>query len=295
MDVITATIGSVRVGRANGRRIAEAGPWGLRLPPTPLVGFHVMLSGEGWLITRGEPPCPLRAGDIIFVNAGAEHGLARVPCTLAELPPITMGDLPPPRAPVDFEFLCGMYPLQDGKAPGILRRLPPVVAFTPDYARHPELRTVVDMLSADYAQVQPGSGAARAALIDLIIVHILRHLQDRWPLAGDPGIAEALRGIHEHPERPWTLERLSGLAGMSRSAFTRRFRAMTGASPMAYLTDWRLGSGARLLRETAEPLTVVARRAGYSTPFAFTAAFRRKYGMPPGRYREHYRIPVNAG
>jgi hypothetical protein len=29
----------------------------------------------------------------------------------------------------------------------------------------------------------------------------------------------------------------------------------------------------------------VARRSGYATPFAFTHAFRRKYGVPPGRYR----------
>jgi AraC-like DNA-binding protein len=92
-------------------------------------------------------------------------------------------------------------------------------------------------------------------------------------------------GIHEHPARPWTVQQLSDLAGMSRSAFTRRFREATGTPPMAYLTDWRLTSGARLLHETDEPLTTVARRTGYSTPFAFTAAFRRKYGVPPGRYR----------
>ncbi len=285
VDLITAAIGSVRVGRANGRRIAEAGPYGLRLPPTPLLGFHVMLSGEGWLITESAAPVQLCHGDIVFVTAGAEHGIARVPCTLAELPLAAMAGLAPPPAPVDFEFLCGMYPLPNGRLPVVLRQLPEVIAFTPDYQRDPQLRVVVDMLSADYTRAEPGSGATRAALIDLVIVHILRHLQDRWPLTGEPDIAEVLRSIHEQPARQWTVKQLSDLAGMSRSAFTRRFRAVTGMPPMAYLTDWRLAFGARLLRDTTQPLTAVARRTGYSTPFAFTAAFRRKYGVPPGRYR----------
>jgi AraC-like DNA-binding protein len=56
-------------------------------------------------------------------------------------------------------------------------------------------------------------------------------------------------------------------------------------NPMAYLTDWRLRSGARLLRQSDQPLTAVARRVGYSSPFAFATAFRRSYGVPPGRYR----------
>jgi AraC-like DNA-binding protein len=123
-----------------------------------------------------------------------------------------------------------------------------------------------------------------------MVVHILRHLQERGghdlaPLPVERGIADALRGIHEQPERPWTVQQLSTVAGMSRSTFIRRFRATMGTSPMAYLTDWRLTSAAGFLVETTAPLTTVARRSGYATPFAFTHAFRRKYGVPPGRYR----------
>jgi AraC-like DNA-binding protein len=54
---------------------------------------------------------------------------------------------------------------------------------------------------------------------------------------------------------------------------------------MAYLTDWRLSTGARLLRQTGTPLAGIARRVGYATEFGFAAAFRRRYGVPPGRFR----------
>jgi AraC-like DNA-binding protein len=293
VDLISEAVATVAVGRADGRRIAESGPSGLRLPALPVLGFHVLLAGAGWLITADGPPVALREGDVVFVAAGAEHGIARVPCRLAELPPAELAEVPPPPAPVDFEFLCGTYPLPQGRRPAVLRHLPEVVACTPDYERHPQLRAVVELLRADYTNPQAGSDAARGALIDLIIVHILRLLQDRWPLTGDPGIAAALRDMHARPAQPWTVQQLSAVAGMSRSVFTRRFREVTGAAPIAYLTDRRLATGAQLLRETSAPLTTVARRAGYATPFAFTTAFRRKFGVPPGRYRESVRARVS--
>jgi AraC-like DNA-binding protein len=286
--MITAAITSVRIGRARGRRVAESGASGLRFPASPSVGFHVMLSGEGWLITQDAEPAPVRPGDIVFTAAGAEHGIAQLPCRLAALPQAVMADMPPPPVPVDFEFLCGAYHVEPAQLPQFLRHLPSVFAFTPDYERYPQLGAVVEMLRADFTDPGPGSDANRAALIDLMIVHILRHLQERgesWPLTDEPGVTEALREIHDRPQRPWSVQQLSEVAGMSRTAFTRRFTAAVGMPPMSYLIDWRLTAGARLLQQSDAPLSAIARKVGYSTEFAFAAAFRRKYSVAPGRYR----------
>ncbi|WP_329061573.1 helix-turn-helix domain-containing protein [Amycolatopsis sp. NBC_01480] len=73
------------------------------------------------------------------------------------------------------------------------------------------------------------------------------------PGTADPAIAAALRQIHEHPEHAWTVA--------------------------------RLGRGARLLRETDASLAI-ARQVGYSTEFALSSAFRREYGVAPGRFRQ---------
>lgn len=35
-----------------------------------------------------------------------------------------------------------------------------------------------------------------------------------------------------------------------------------------------------------EPLATIARQVGYSTEFAFGVAFRREYGISPGRFRD---------
>ncbi|MFD0576593.1 helix-turn-helix domain-containing protein [Dactylosporangium darangshiense] len=72
---------------------------------------------------------------------------------------------------------------------------------------------------------------------------------------------------------------------MSRAPFARRFTALTGRAPLSYLTWWRMTLAARLLRDSDAPLRVVAQRVGYASEFAFAAAFKRRFGIAPGRFR----------
>lgn len=49
-------------------------------------GFHLVLSGEAWLITPDGPCRRLAPGDVVFSPAGGEHGLSHAPATLHQLP-----------------------------------------------------------------------------------------------------------------------------------------------------------------------------------------------------------------
>jgi AraC-like DNA-binding protein len=298
MDLISEVIRSVRVGSAGARLIRQPPSAGLRFAAFDGSGFHIITRGTCWLIGPGEP-VSLRPGDIVLTSSGAEHGLSQVPRALRDLPLVEPGAHPPVPEPAAFEFLCGAYRLDHGHAPQYLRTLPDLIALSPDYDHHPELRSVIDLLSADVSVVQPGSGATRRALLDLILVQALRqwHEQDTaagWPGVAHPGIAAALREMHENPHRPWTVGRLSEVAGMPRTAFSRLFTTAVGRPPMSYLTGWRLGRAARLLRETDASLANIAPQVGYSTEFSFSAAFRREYGVSPGRFRSAPPTPAAA-
>ncbi len=76
------------------------------------------------------------------------------------------------------------------------------------------------------------------------------------------------------------------------AVFARRFIALTGR-PLTYLSLWRMTIAARLLRESDAPLSAVAKQIGYAWEFAFANAFKREYGIAPGRYRRQ-RPPVPA-
>ncbi|WP_239151819.1 AraC family transcriptional regulator [Virgisporangium aliadipatigenens] len=289
MDVISEAIGAIHAGRPSASSVRESGAWGMRLPAIEGMGFHVVLHGTGWLITAADQPVRLRAGDVVLVPHGTQHGLSHTAASeIGGLPPLRLPARRRGSEPTAFEVVLGCYRLDRGQVHRFLRDLPPVIAISPDYDRHPEMRAVIELLTMDVSGSGPGTSVTRPALIDLMLVHALRHGQRQsliGPEAIDPGIAAALSQIHTNPQRPWTVQQLGEVAGMSRTAFKRQFTGLLGKPPMTYLIDWRLTHGARVLRETTEPLATIARQVGYSSEYAFANAFRRKFGIAPGRFR----------
>ncbi|RAS58067.1 AraC-like DNA-binding protein [Lentzea atacamensis] len=167
-------------------------------------------------------------------------------------------------------LVCGAYRLDRGHAHPFLRTLPEVLHLRSRPGRHPALRAAVDLLGADVTEAKPGAGAALPALLDLLLVYLLRAWLDeesaRRPGAGwcaaftDPVVATALSNVHQNPAPRWTVTELAGKAGLSKTAFARRFTALVGQAPMSYLTWWRLSTGARLLLDGDDTLASVARK-----------------------------------
>jgi AraC-like DNA-binding protein len=75
--------------------------------------------------------------------------------------------------------------------------------------------------------------------------------------------------------------------GTPRATLSRRFAALTGQSPMAYLTTWRMAVAARMLRDSDSTLRQIAQEVGYDSEFAFARTFKRTTGQAPGQYRKH--------
>ena len=289
MDVVSEAIGSVRIGRAEACWVTGADAWGLRYPGYPVSGFHILIRGGGWLITPADPPRALAPGDVVFTAAGAPHGLSHQPVELESLPVAVLGGADPGVEDADAVFLCGAYWLAHGSSHPYLRSLPGVMAISPDYDRNRHLRALIDLLDVEVSGAAPGGEVSRPALLDLVLTHVLREWLVQHPAedgVGDPAIAAVVRLIRARPEEPWTVQRLSEEAGLPRREFTRRFAEATGRPLRTYLTEFRLARGAQLLRESDVPLAAIARRVGYSTEFAFGGAFRREYGISPGRFRK---------
>jgi AraC-like DNA-binding protein len=154
---------------------------------------------------------------------------------------------------------------------------------------------------------RPGGEAVLELMSKAMFVDVLRRYVDTLPseqtgwLAGmrDPGIGRALARMHERPAEPWTLERLAEETAMSRSVFHERFVHFVGQPPMQYLTRWRMQVAAGLLRETQAKLVEVALEVGYESEAAFSRAFRRLVGAPPGAWRRRpskgpYDVPHEA-
>ena len=307
MDVLSDAVLTMRTGRAHSARVRHPRSFGRRFPPVDAAGFHVVLQGTCWLVPAGGEPFAAGAGDVVFLPRGCGHGLAAGPDTplvdgtaaLTEIRPEPAG------APARDEMvlLCGAYFMERSRAHPLLDELPEIVHLPARGGRHPGLRAAVDLLDAELEQQRPGADAMLPALLDVLLLHVLRAwFAERPPAEGgwaaalnDQGIAAALRAMHGDPGRPWTVAELGARAGLSRSAFARRFAALVGMAPLAYLTWWRMALAARLLRDSDAPLATVARRVGYGSEFSFAHAFKREFGTAPGAFRRKDRVIPSAG
>jgi AraC-like DNA-binding protein len=313
MDVVSDAISAVRIGQPSSNRLRVAGSWCTRIPRYEGAGFHVVLVGTCWLLPDGGAPVALGTGDTVLLPHGTGHVIADSPVDAATaaraLPLDPAFDGRPPRrraasgptpaggteAGTEVEVLCGKYRFDRSHVHPLMAELPQVVHLPHRVGSHPELRAAIDLLGSELAAPRPGGCVAVPSLLDLLFVYMVRSWMAEasagvWPAAlGDPVVSAALRALHSEPAAPWTNERLAADAGVSRATLARRFTALVGRAPMAYLTWWRLTLAATQLRDTPHALAAIARTVGYSSPYALSHAFAREFGTTPGRYREHAR------
>jgi AraC-like DNA-binding protein len=144
---------------------------------------------------------------------------------------------------------------------------------------------------------EPGQEAVLDRLLDLLVIAAVRTWLARpgsaapaWYRAyGDPAVGRALRLLQDNPAHAWTVAGLARETGLSRAALARRFTALVGRPPMAFLTSWRLALAADLLLEPGATVGSVAAQVGYGTPFALSTAFKRVRGMSPLEHRRSAR------
>lgn len=147
---------------------------------------------------------------------------------------------------------------------------------------------------ADEARVlKPGGEEIITRLADILVIQVIRAWIMETPAAKtgwlgalqDPQIGHAPLCIHRDPGRAWSITSLASEVAMSRSAFAARFTDLVGEPPMHYVTRWQMYLALTWLKEEEAPLVDVAERLGYQSEAAFSRAFKRHIGVPPGAAR----------
>ena len=104
--------------------------------------------------------------------------------------------------------------------------------------------------------------------------------------AESPVLREAVRLLTEHLDRPPGINRIAQLTGVSRATLDRLFLRELGRPPHAELLRRRLTTARELLRDTDLPAAEISAQCGFCNPAAFSAAFARAEGLPPGKWRK---------
>ncbi|MFD7340287.1 cupin domain-containing protein [Streptomyces violascens] len=303
MDLLSDHLVRARAtGAVFARTVAEP-PWGLRLGGSIQLSVHTVVRGRGYLWL--DTPCStveLIPGSVTLVRGGVNHYIGHEPGAECLEPEefrarhAHAGPADNPRATV---FLCGAYRFSGDVGGGLLDALPQIVTLSA--ADDDPLREVITLLSRELVRAEPAQQIVLDRLLDLLLVLAIRSefrrgaTAPRWyRAAADPRLGPALQAMHENAAHPWTVPELAEISGLSRAAFARVFREALGQAPVQYLTEWRMTLARDHLRADDLSLAQIADKVGYSSPFAFAAAFRRHHGDPPGTWRHRERVAADA-
>ena len=101
-------------------------------------------------------------------------------------------------------------------------------------------------------------------------------------------LAPLLEWMQEHLDEPHSVSTLAKRAMMSERTFARRFRAITGTTPHAWLLRQRVLLAQRLLETGERSVEEVARRSGFGTAAMLRHHFVRERGTSPAAYAKTF-------
>jgi AraC-like DNA-binding protein len=319
VDLLSDVLRAVRLTGALFFLVDAGSPWEAHVPDggalapavlpqaQHLISYHVVTHGACWGALHGARPLRLEAGDVLVLPHGDPYFIATGPTPesgldvdrdLAFFRQKAAGRLPfrvrYGKGRERLHLVCGFLGCDLRPFNPLLATLPRLLRVRRAYGPpRDRLTRLVDLTLDEARAPRAGGDAVRIRLSELLFVEVVRrHLatlagaRTGW-LAGlrDPMVGRALALLHQRPAHPWSLPRLAGDAGASRSALAERFTHLVGLPPMQYLARWRVQVAARLLSDGEAKVSTVAREVGYDSEAAFSRTFKKIAGVPPAAWR----------
>jgi AraC-like DNA-binding protein len=263
----------------------------------------VLLQGSGWvqLDASDGPPIRLLAGDHLVATRGAGHRVSRSPSDFTKPVDELLSDSTwQPNTSADATvMLYAQFQLERLMVNPLDIGLPDIVHL--NHRRDKELASCLPLLDlvqstcreATYAWQPTINRLAEIVLMNTLVVKLRGDIQSETASGEhrlmraitDAVVGPVLKSLADKPEDPWTVPMMAGMANISRSAFSVRFRDLVGLPPLQYLTKIRMQKACHLLREENLEITRIATGVGYESPVSFSSAFKRWTGLSPTEYR----------
>ena len=240
----------------------------------------------------------LRGGDLIVFPRDIKHYISssqapgKIPDVLSP-PSAAEGDRPA------TSLICGYFDFDSPLANPILDAMPDVVHIkNEDPAKTSMLDSILRFITQETENAQAGADVIVDRLSEVLFIHVIRaYIQQSGVSTGllaalsDIKLGPVIQSIHQNPGYKWSVDNLAEKATMSRSAFANHFQAVTGITPMQYVTNWRMQTAFERLRTGKESVAWIAEHSGYQTEASFRKAFKKQMGMAPGAIRKD-RLPL---
>lgn len=276
-----------------------AGDWSFDFPAHDGIKFTAVIRGSCWGIAEGlEQPIRFEEGDCFLLNSERRFILSSDPQLPAEggeriLEAVSRDGIAVHNGGGEVFLISGRFAFDGDHAAVLFEALPAVINIPKASSQAGVLRWLLDQWASELRDPQPGGALMSTHLAHLMLVQVLRlylqsanELPKGWFLAlTDRQISLAVAALHAEPSRTWSLEELARIAGVSRTVFAQRFKALVGNTAMDYLARWRMLMAANRLRTGSDNVSTIAFSLGYESESSFSTAFKRIMAATPSQYR----------
>lgn len=305
MDALSVLLQNVHLFETKYYRLDCAGDWSYSIHKKDTILFYLVLSG-GFCIDVGNEIREANTGDIIMISNATQHVCYAIGYHGEHAKPLD------DRLVDNKNNLINIGVLEDHNARLIViecqydkEMIRPLLSVLPSIlpeltdrsnGRFGVIDVEVKLLILESENERMGRTAvinhwASIMLIECLRIYVesLPEATDSWLKAlKDPYLTKAIVVMHDEPDKPWTINKLAEVAGMSRSSFAQRFNDVVGMPPLTYLIDYRLRLAARYLRLQQNSIGRISELVGYASDSTFSQAFKRVYGVSPKTYRQQH-------
>ncbi|OPB01987.1 AraC family transcriptional regulator [Pseudomonas synxantha] len=302
-DLINELLRGMRLRGVQYRRI-QAGPsFGMGFDAKPgHAYFHFLAAGHATL--RGEDGnlFELSAGNAVFIAHGGAHALLSDASAgvhdIGDFDSAPLGDAvcavdASPNATPSTLLFSACMEFELGSIQGLGNLMPALMLIDAGGQRYPGLMPILAVMEREVSTARIGFAGILARLADVVAAMIVRgwvecacgNASGLVAALRDPRLARALLALHQQPGRDWSVAELAAHCHTSRSVFADRFQATLGIPPLRYATELRMRLATQWLSLERMPIETVAQRLGYTSQAAFSRAFKRITGQPPGAAR----------
>ena len=154
-----------------------------------------------------------------------------------------------------------------------------------------EFQTLLARMLSESMQIDEHSPAFMTCHLNELLLLLVRHsvMSESEPElvnAKEADIMTAAKYIYRNFEKPLTLDEVAGIAGLSPTYFSRKFKLLTGMGFKEYLNYIRLKHAAAALLNTEGSITEIALSYGFNDSNYFKDLFKKEYGKSPRAYRK---------
>jgi AraC family transcriptional activator of mtrCDE len=268
--------------------------------------FHIVTKGRCRLELQGGKSFELEAGDLLLLPHGDAHVVRSVRRGRSPDVPIRTECNNAIRIKTntddesDTEVICGRLRFNEVPSSLVVAALPKTMLLSLGTEQLlGRLHMLVQMIEAELQADRPGAAAVATDLASALFVVMLRtHFEqtesssDLMKLLATPASARAVNAMLDDPAHGWTLDELAAESHVSRATLVRTFQKAAGMAPLAFLKELRLGLAQQSITTTNASLMQTAVAVGYDSESAFARAFKRRFGISPGKLRGLHQKPA---